>query len=135
MQFLKDNSSSERNILDKLDGVDIIKGKECEKFVFNMNDKEKECAAQYYRCMLNAAFENASEYDMLVLDEVMVAVQCGFIEEEELIGLLSKQETEIVMTGGTPSQRIMEICDYVTEMKKIKHPFDKGVTARKGVEF
>ena len=136
-QFLKDNSSSERNALCNIDGIEIINGKSCEKFVFNMSESEKAQASQYYCTMLDEVFENAKEYDMLILDEVMTAVTCGLIEESCLIKQLKKHkdDAEIVMTGGTPSEKVIQICDYVTHMQKIKHPFDNGTVARKGVEY
>ena len=133
-QFLKDNSSGERNILQGIDGIEVIKGRNSEKFVFNMNEAEKAEALHYYARMLEKVFENADKYDMMILDEVMTAVTWGLIDKDCLIKK-HKADAEIVMTGGNPSARILEICDYVTEMKKIKHPFDKGIVARKGVEF
>ncbi len=135
IQFLKDNSSSERKILEGISNIDVVDGRDCEKFVFAMNENEKKQTSQYCTEQLGRFFEKAAGYDMLVLDEVAVAVGCGLIDEEYLIGLLKNCNAEVVMTGGTVSDAMLEICDYITEMKKIKHPFDKGIQARKGVEF
>lgn len=136
-QFLKDNSSSERNALCGINGIELIKGKEREKFVFEMDEFEKAKASVYYCEMLKSLFENIRNIDMLVLDEVTTALTCGLVDEKLLLDLIMqyREEIEIVMTGGIPSESIIEVCDYVTHMKKIKHPFDDGISARLGVEF
>ena len=79
----------------------------------------------------------SKEYDLLVLDEAMSACTTGMIQEERLLELLREKPDalEVVMTGRNPSQALMDQADYVTEMRKIKHPFDQGVPARLGVEF
>ncbi len=136
-QFLKDNSSSERNALHSINGIEIIPGKNCEKFVFEMNETEKKAESEYCREMLEKVFCNLQGIDMLVLDEVTTALTCCLIDENRLLELINthKNTLEIVMTGGMPSERMLQACDYVTHMQKIKHPFDNGVSARLGVEF
>lgn len=136
-QFLKDNSSSERNALHIIDGIEIIPGKDCEKFVFEMSESEKKTEAKYCSEMLKKIFCNLQGIDMLILDEVTTAITCGLLDEVSLLDLLEKhgKNTEVVMTGGIPSERILQACDYVTHMKKVKHPFDEGASARLGVEF
>jgi len=77
-------------------------------------------------------------YDLVILDEVLYAVQFGLVSEQQVIGLIdSKNEnTELVLTGShVPFEKIFEKADLVTEMKKHKHYFDKGLKARKGVEY
>ena len=76
------------------------------------------------------------QYDMLVLDEILHAVNLGFIDEGRLLEFLktSSGHTEIVLTGRDPSKELIACADYVSEVKKIKHPFDMGVRARKYIE-
>lgn len=59
------------------------------------------------------------------------------ISEERLLDFLEnkQKELEVVLTGRKPSEKLLSYADYVTEMKKIKHPYDKGTPARKGIEF
>ena len=78
----------------------------------------------------------AGGYDIMVLDEANVAVKLGLISFQDLLGLiLSKPyELELVITGRYASTRIIEIADIVTEMKALKHYYQKGVTARVGIE-
>ena len=75
--------------------------------------------------------------DVLVLDEAVAACNHGLIEEATLIDFLRRRlETlEVVLTGRNPSQHLLDAADYVTEMRKCKHPFDRGIAARRGVEF
>ncbi|MGM9936478.1 MAG: cob(I)yrinic acid a,c-diamide adenosyltransferase [Candidatus Ornithomonoglobus sp.] len=136
-QFLKGNSSSERNILSRTDNIDVINGIEGMKFVWNMTEQEKEETRRQYKYIFNDMIKKAGEYDMIVFDEIIPALKYNFVTEEELIVFLNSkpEKTEIVMTGREPSERLIELADYVTEMKKIKHPYDKGITARKGIEL
>lgn len=88
-------------------------------------------------------FENAKrkaaggDIGLLVLDEIMAAINGGWIGVDEVIEFLDKRPVslEVVMTGRNAPPELVMRADYVTEMLKIKHPFDKGTPARKGVEF
>jgi len=76
------------------------------------------------------------QWDLVVLDEVLVAVSFGLIEERVLLQLLeSKPEgMELVLTGRYGTESILARADLVTEMRCIKHPFDEGLPCREGVE-
>jgi cob(I)alamin adenosyltransferase len=78
----------------------------------------------------------ANEYKVIILDEANVAVKYGLIQEQELIELIANKslETELVITGRGASARIIEKADLVTEMKSLKHYYQKGVPARIGIE-
>lgn len=87
-----------------------------------------------------AALERAGELlgtvDVLVLDEVNNAVDERLIDLTDLIDLISKREkTHVVLTGRNADDKIIELADLVTEMKKIKHPYDQGKLAVKGLDF
>lgn len=74
--------------------------------------------------------------DLLVLDEVIKAVEDGLIGVDEIVSLLEKRgETHVVLTGHHAPVKLREVADLVTEMKKIKHPYDKGVLAVRGMDF
>lgn len=75
--------------------------------------------------------------DLLVLDEIMSAINGGWIDVEDIIGFLKGRPPglEVVLTGRNAPPELVQVSDYVTEMLKIKHPYDSGVTARKGIEF
>lgn len=79
----------------------------------------------------------SGEYDLIVLDEINGAVSYELVNESDVVNLIQNrsEKTELVLTGTPVSSNIIESADYVTEMKKIKHPFDKGVPARRMVDF
>lgn len=79
----------------------------------------------------------SAEAGMLVLDEAMSACSTGTIDEAELLAFLRTvpAELEVVLTGRDPSPAMLEAANYVTEMRKVKHPFDQGVPARPGIEY
>ncbi|MEW6189051.1 MAG: cob(I)yrinic acid a,c-diamide adenosyltransferase, partial [Actinomycetota bacterium] len=77
------------------------------------------------------------EYDLLILDEINVALRDGFLTEEEIFTLLDKkpQHLELILTGKGATEALIGKADLVTEMRKIKHPFDGGMKGRRGIEF
>jgi len=76
------------------------------------------------------------EYDIVVLDEINVAVDLGLLKKEEVLRLLDERpsDVELILTGRHAAQEIMERADLVTEMKEIKHYYRKGVESRTGIE-
>ena len=78
----------------------------------------------------------ANACSLLVLDELCAALSLGLIDREQVLSLLDEHgEAELVITGRDPDQALLERADYVTEMKLVKHPYEKGVLARKGIEY
>lgn len=75
-------------------------------------------------------------FDLLILDEIVDIVNLEIISFGDLKDLLINKplNLEVVMTGHNPKEEIFALCDYVTEMKKIKHPYDKGIQSRIGIE-
>ena len=76
-------------------------------------------------------------YDVLILDEIIYCLSKNLVNLEDIRRIIDKRApgVEIVMTGRGASKELMEMADLVTEMKNIKHPFDKGQPARRGIEF
>ena len=74
---------------------------------------------------------------MIIFDEIMSALSCKFVSEEKVLKFLKEkpEKLEVIMTGRNPSQELIDKADYVSEVKKIKHPFDKGVSSRIGIEY
>lgn len=137
-QFMKDGSSSEIGMLKELDGVEIYVCSTCYGFFQNLDEQQKVVACRSYSELFYKVRERVKErVDMLVLDEAMAACKHCAIKEAELIEFLKgkPEELEVVLTGREPSQEIIELSDYVTEMKKLKHPYDDGIRARHGIEF
>jgi len=101
----------------------------------NVKAEEKEQA----KAALAAAREAvlSDDYDLVVLDEVNVAVRYNLIELNEVIKLIKDKppRVELILTGRYAENKLLEIADLVTEMVKVKHPFDAGIKARKGIEY
>lgn len=79
----------------------------------------------------------SDEYDLVILDEVINALHYELITVEEIRNLIQQKPdlVEIVMTGRDAPQEIMELADLVTEMKMRKHPFERGIASRWGIEY
>lgn len=77
------------------------------------------------------------QYDLVILDEINNVINGGWLDVEEVKDLIRRrpENVEMVLTGRNAHQDIIEMADYVTEMKSIKHPSEKGVKARRGIEF
>jgi len=78
----------------------------------------------------------SGEYDLVVLDEVNVAIHFGLIETEQVLKVLKNRTpgVEVVLTGRYAPEELVEIADLVTEMREIKHYYKNGVKARTGIE-
>ena len=76
-------------------------------------------------------------YDLVVLDEILIALHDNFISEKELLNLIEEKpnSVELILTGRGATKKIIEKTDLVTEMNLIKHPFQEGIKARKGIEY
>lgn len=137
LQFLKDGKSSEFAALAQIPGIEVIPQTRTFGFSWTLTEEERREAQAYYSGLLEEAFRRCVDYELLVLDEAVGACGAGIIEEARLLELLEARpgELEIVLTGRNPSQALLGAADYVTEMKKIKHPFERGLPARKGIEY
>jgi cob(I)alamin adenosyltransferase len=77
------------------------------------------------------------EYDIVILDEINVALNLKLIKTEKVIELIKKKpkHVELILTGRYAPDEIIEAADLVTEMREVKHPYNKGFQARKGIEY
>ena len=139
VQFLKGRPSGELAVLEQLEQIRIIRGKPSDKFSFQMDARERQQAYDTNSKNLLTALEaaRAGTCDLLVLDEIVGAVAAGLVDEDLLQSLfLQRQPTiEMVLTGRNPPDWIMQQADYITEMRAIRHPFEKGIAARVGIEM
>ncbi len=137
-QFMKNNSTSERSSMSKIENITFLPGLDHEKFSFRMTEEEKEQRRSFYANQLRTAAELAKKeaYDVLFLDEAIYAIRSGLLEESLLLDFLKNkpEHLEVILTGQGPSPALLELADYVSEIHKVKHPFDAGISARKGIE-
>lgn len=136
-QFFKDGSSSEIKVLQGVENIQILHCNTVRGFWKRMTDMEKARASVDYTQLFSDVIQLAMDADLLVLDEIISACNHGAVAEVTVTDFLrSKPENlEVVLTGRNPSERLLSHADYVTQMQKIKHPYDRGIPARKGVEF
>ena len=138
VQFLKSRDSGELYSLAKLQDIEVMRGKESKKFTFQMNEEEKHALLIEHNKMFEqvlAKIKNGG-YSLLILDEVIGALNAKVFEMPKLIEFLrhKPENLEVVLTGSNPAPELVEIADYVSEMRKVKHPMDKGIMAREGIE-
>ncbi len=86
---------------------------------------------------MKIAEEKIKEFDVLVLDEINVAIHLKLIPVERVVKLIKgkPEHVELILTGRYARREIVELADYVTELKLIKHPYYKGINGRKGIDF
>lgn len=137
-QFLKDNSSSELNVLEAIENISLVMSPKCFGFYWKMTESQKDEARRTYSSLLESAVRQATEggFSMLVLDEIIAAYNFDLIDRHFLLSFLENRPEglEVVMTGRDPAEELVALADYVSEIKKIKHPYDKGICAREGIE-
>lgn len=138
VQFLKSQDTGELSALNKLPGITVIRGKEGYSFSFNMTNEEKVNCRTVQDENLNRAIVLccSQDMDLLILDEAIGALDKNLVSRELLFKFLNSKPfgLEVVLTGRNPDNALIELADYVSEIKKIKHPFDLGITARDGIE-
>ena len=75
-----------------------------------------------------------NEFDMIVLDEIFASYNYDLLDKASVRNIVENYGGELVMTGRNPDEWFCERADYISEIKKIKHPYDKGIVAREGIE-
>ena len=137
-QFLKGRETGELNTVRLLPGVEVYRGKPLTKFSFQMSEEEKAEVLQRHNAFIQELAQRCAkgDIDLLVLDEVIGACNTHLLEEALLLDFLKHKPEymEVVMTGRNPSTELLDMADYVSEICKRKHPFDKGIPAREGIE-
>ena len=80
---------------------------------------------------------NTKLYDLIILDEIVFCLSKGLAEISDISEIIKKRDksVELVLTGRGATKELINLADLVTEMKNIKHPFDKGLTSRKGIDY
>lgn len=139
VQFLKSEDTGERYLLSEISNIDLTPCPLDISFTYNMTDSEKVQTAKIFRSIFDNAVKSAltENYDVLIFDEIFSAIEANMIKESDLTAFLANapKRLEIILTGHNPSEHVLSLGDYVSEIKKIKHPYDKGLSARKGIEF
>ncbi len=135
LQFMKgDARCGEHLFLERFPAFALVQPERPSAFVQTPEERR----ADARRTLATARMLMASgDYDMLVLDEIVTALGRGLLQEADILGLIAARppEMELVLTGRGATPGLVEAADLVTEMRKVKHPLDRGIAARRGVEF
>lgn len=137
VQFLKNRPSGEIMELEQHPNVRILRGQAGNSFTITMTDAEKDATREIHNQNLKQVVDTLEQYDLVVLDEALDAYQLGLLDAELFHWIVEHKPhpLELVITGHKPELWVENLSDYVTEMRKVKHPYDSGVPARKGIEF
>jgi cob(I)alamin adenosyltransferase len=145
VQFLKDGSSGEVAAIKNLPNVSVVACASGITFSFRMSEEQRAAARDEFARMLSQATElvHAGKARLLVLDEACAAVSSGLLEESAIMAILDEAQRqdergtgcEVVITGRDPSEALLERADYVTEMRCVRHPYERGLSAREGIEY
>ncbi len=138
-QFMKGRDTSELKSLCNIEGISVVRDN-ADLGWFKKGDAEQ---AKKYTDVHNNILDEIEtlimndQCDLLVLDEVTYPYNFEIIDRGRVEAIIAGKgkEIEIVLTGRDAPQFMIEAADYVTEMKKIKHPYDKGIDARLGIEY
>jgi cob(I)alamin adenosyltransferase len=141
LQFIKGQwKTGERDVLRSLPGVDLEvtgRGFTIESLRNPNIPMEDHAAAAAHGWQVAQQIVHAGQYDLVVLDEILGAVSAGLVPLEELVALVkSKPATlHLVLTGRGAPPELVNAADLVSEVQPIKHPFDQGIKAQRGIEF
>lgn len=140
-QFMKGNDTGELHVLRQISGIEILRSPKNFGFYNSMTEQEKRELTEIHNEILNKLLLAAEEKrcGMIILDEVTYPVSYHLLQEEKLRDLLSfgnsENGMEIVLTGRKPEAFLTECADYITRMEAVRHPYEKGIPARKGIEY
>jgi cob(I)alamin adenosyltransferase len=135
--FMKgDYPYGEWNTLSKLPNIDFARfGSRGFVDRQNISSKDREQAEQALAAAREAML--SGNYDLVVLDEVNVAAAWGLVGLDKVIELINEKpkDVELILTGREADTKLIELADMVTECVDIKHPYKKGIKARRGIEY
>lgn len=136
-QFLKGKPSGEITAVEKFSEITLVRGKPTDKFTFQMNEDELKATAVNCADIFNEAVGASKDARVLVLDEVIDACRYELLDMDKLLMFLQNrpEELEVVLTGHSLPEALADSADYITNMKKVRHPYDRGVAARADIEY
>ena len=138
-QFLKGEDSGERRALEGRPNVLLLPVPRQMKFLSAMSREERRREDERQNALFQAAWQAVPDQGpcLLVLDELCALLTAGILSQELVLRYLDqcRPEVEVVITGREPPSGVIERADYMTEMRKLRHPYDRGVKARQGIEW
>lgn len=139
LQFLKGGVSHEIDVLTQISGITVFRNTKEFGFINTLTPAEITELTFMHNNNLSKALNLVKDgkCDMLILDEICAAYELNVIDKSMVSSLIQNKPSnlELILTGRNPAGLFLEYADYITEMKKIRHPFDKNIMAREGIEY
>jgi len=139
LQFLKSRSKDSGEIITaRKNGIKVIKFKDMKSPLFDRDVKPSELKESVRKALAFSLKEiKSNSYDLIILDEFNNLLNSGLVSMEEVKKIIEEKPArlELVFTGRGAPKELIKLADYVTEMRMVKHPFNKGIKGRKGIEF
>lgn len=139
LQFLKGMDSGELHALTRLPEVTVLRAQMSTHFSHQMDAEEMRNTFERHNYILRLAQERLRHgaVRMLVLDEVLGAWDCNLVDRRLVTELLQNkpEDVEIILTGRNPPPALADLADYISRIDKVRHPYDKGIGARRLIEF
>jgi len=135
VQFLKNSPTGELDTLSNFYNFSYKQFGSGEFIKEKPSKKDTEKTKEAFKHLKQAL---KKDYDIIIADEILYAVQFGLLKESQVARLIKSkpQDKELILTGShQPFKKIFDLADLITEIKKEKHPYDKGISARKGIEY
>jgi cob(I)alamin adenosyltransferase len=106
-------------------------------FTWDTQDKEQDTVAAQAALAKGAEFMQSGRYALVVLDEINIALRYGFVSVEQVLDTLAQrsEKTSVILTGRDAPDALQAAADLVTEMREVKHPFQAGIKAQRGIDF
>lgn len=139
IQFLKGSDTSELKSLKAIPQITVLRNARDLGFVNSMTGQQLDIVKSMHNENLYKALSliNNGECDFLILDELTYVYDMKLIDTAMIDKLIREkpEQLELVITGRNPDKIFLDNADYITEMKAVRHPFNKGISARKGIEY
>lgn len=139
VQYFKSWDTSELLTLQGFPNVTVIHGELPHAFTWELSDMARHEIVEVHNRMFRKAVDSVKPDipTLLVMDEIIGATSYAYIDSNMVLDYLRNKpdNVEVVMTGRNPLPEFVELADYVSDICKIKHPYDRGIFARKGIEY
>lgn len=138
VQFMKTRETGELSALARFPALSLIRGKLSFGFSWELDEEQKARLRGEHDRMFSEALGAIpkEERALLILDEILPAYQKNLIDRAMVVEFLKgRPQAEVVLTGRKADEKLIQLADYVSESRKIKHPFELGIKARAGVEY
>lgn len=139
LQFLKGGETGELHIFSGLENIKVIRNEKDLGFVSGMSDSEKKEVTRMHNENLKKAISLLQQgwADVAVMDELTYPYAWGLLDRELVKDFITHcpEHIELIITGRNPDPLFLERADYITNMQCERHPFEKNIKARRGIEF